>query len=337
LLHNPINQVPIPHASRANYILNPEWGLNYWVIPYGALIFALPFILIRGSREKRLRPLLLGFWLTFLFGLGGTTPVPRLLLGRAWEVLTFERFSFWATLMALPLVGLLASELIHRYRQKAVAGLMIAAAGTAALAVAWTAYHPINFDNQLKVEDVAAWLNRDGHDKYRYLTLGFGNQLSKLSTYTDAATVDGDYNSARMLPEMTEHGAAQLTNSKYYGTSGMESLRSMLKHADRYGLKWVFVRDPFYEPVLAFAGWRKVDALNWGTVGVWAKDDVPPAQPINLNARPAPWEGLAWGTFPVGSSLLAIFLILVLPDRRRAEKVIEFPAAAETMYVRGVK
>ncbi len=112
----------------------------------------------------------------------------------------------------------------------------------------------------------------------------------------------------------------------------------MLKHADRYGLKWVFVRDPFYEPLLAFAGWRKVDALNWGTVGVWAKDDVPPAQPIELNARPAPWEGLAWGTLPIASSLLAIFLVVALPERKRVEEPIEFPAPApESVYLRGVK
>jgi hypothetical protein len=338
LWHNPITQTPIPHASRSNYLLNPEWGLNYWVIPYGALILALPFIFVRGSKDRRLRPLLLGFWLTFLLGLGGTTPVPRLLLGRAWEVLTFERFSFWATIMALPFAGLLASLLIDRFRRAAVVGVGLAAAASAALAVGWITYHPINFDNQLQVKDVAAWLNRDGHDNYRYLTLGFGNQLSKLSTYTDAATVDGDYNSARMLPEMTQYGAAQLTNSKYYGTSGMEALRAMLKHADRYGLKWVFVRDPFYEPLLAFAGWRRVDSLNWNTVGVWAKEDVPPAKPIELNARPAPWEGLLWGTLPVAASLLAIFLVIVLPERKRSDEVIEFPATApESVYLRGVK
>src|SRR5207237_7017704 len=68
LIHNPINQMPIPHASRTNLLLNPAWGMNYFVIPYGALIIALPFIVLRASRESRLRPLLLGFWLTFLFG-----------------------------------------------------------------------------------------------------------------------------------------------------------------------------------------------------------------------------------------------------------------------------
>ena len=105
LIHYPVTQTPIPHASRANYILSPEWGLNYFVVPYGALILALPFIVLRGSAVARLRPLLLGFWVAFLVGLGGTTPVGHLLLGRAYEVLTMERFSYWATLLALPFVG----------------------------------------------------------------------------------------------------------------------------------------------------------------------------------------------------------------------------------------
>ncbi|MGH9342790.1 MAG: hypothetical protein ACRD19_03385, partial [Terriglobia bacterium] len=62
LLHYPVTQTPIPHPSRANYILSPQWGLSYFIVPYGALILALPFIFMRGSTIARLRPLLLGFW-----------------------------------------------------------------------------------------------------------------------------------------------------------------------------------------------------------------------------------------------------------------------------------
>ena len=105
--------------------MSPEWGINYFVVPYGALILALPFILLRGSATARLRPLLLGFWLAFLLGLGGTTPVGRVLLGRAFEVITMERFSYWATLLALPFVGLLAKELIDRFHMKAIVGLSL--------------------------------------------------------------------------------------------------------------------------------------------------------------------------------------------------------------------
>ncbi len=75
-----------------------------------------PFIFLRGSTVVRLRPLLLGFWMAFMVGLGGTTPVGHLLLGRAFYVLTMERFSYWASLLALPFVGLLASDLYDRYR-----------------------------------------------------------------------------------------------------------------------------------------------------------------------------------------------------------------------------
>ena len=94
------------------------------------MILVLPFIVLRGSSVVRLRPLLFGFWLAFLIGIGGTTPVGHLLLGRAYEVLTMERFSYWATLLALPFVGLLASEFIDRFRMRAVVGLTVAAALT---------------------------------------------------------------------------------------------------------------------------------------------------------------------------------------------------------------
>src|SRR5579863_5678027 len=93
LIHYPVTQAPIPHPSRANYILSPQWGLNYFVVPYGALILALPFIFWHGSIVPRLRPLLLGFWVAFLLGLGGTTPVGHWMLGRAFDVLTMERRS----------------------------------------------------------------------------------------------------------------------------------------------------------------------------------------------------------------------------------------------------
>ena len=252
-----IRQIPIPHDSRNNYLLNSITGLNYFVIPYGALILALPFVVIRGSTVRRLRPLLFGFWLSFLFGLGGTTPLPKWLLGRAYEVLTFERFAFWAVLMALPIVGLLAVELLDRFRTKAAVGLSFAAVATLGAALGWLVVNPYRPASTLDVNPVVSFLNRDGHDKYRYLTLGFGSVLAKVSTYTGAGSVDGDYNSARLLPEMTQYGSAQLTNAKFYATAGMESLRAMLKHANQYGLKYIFVHDSYYEPLLTFAGWRK--------------------------------------------------------------------------------
>lgn len=331
LIHYPVTQTPIPHPSRANYILSPQWGLNYFLVPYGALVLALPFIFLRGSSVIRLRPLLLGFWLAFLLGLGGTTPVAHVVLGRAFEVLTMERFSYWASLLALPFVGLLAAELIDRFRMRAVVGLTVAAAMTCAVAVAWAAYRPADAEN-FKVDSVAAWLNRDGHDQYRYVTLGFGNKISRLAVLTDASSVDGEWNSGRMLPELTQHGAGALTSSKYFGKSGIDALSAILHHADRYGLKWAFLRDPYYEPLLVFAGWRKVDDLEDKTISVWSKEDVPPATPINAPQIPPHWQGLMWGILPIGCSILAMLLALI-PERRWNKGLVAEPASAHDNLV----
>jgi len=333
---NPISQTPIPHGSRDNYILNPASGINFWLIPMGALLIALPFIFLRGGGTRRLLPLFVGFFVTMLFGLGATTPAAPVLLGtlmkaitgrNAFEVLTFERFTFWATLMAMPIVGELAEEIIERFRRKGAATLWVCAVLTISIALAWMALRPIT-TSPFKVDEVISFLNRDVHDKFRYLTLGFGNQFSKVATYTTASSVDGDYNSARLLPELTQSGIGQLYNAKYFGASGMEALRAMLKHANQYGLKYIFVRDRYYEPLLAFAGWRQIESYDNGNVELWSKDDVPPARPIQSIAVPTPIQGVLWGILPVATSLFALLLVILWPDRRRTERVevVEFPS-----------
>jgi len=330
LIHYPVTQEPIPHASRANYILSPFWGINYFIVPYGAVILAFPFIFLRGAAVVRLRPLLIGFWVAFLVGLGGTTPVGQLLLGRAAEVITMERFSYWATLLALPFIGVLITELIDRFRTPAIATISILAALTCGLAVAWSTIHPPDAQ-EFDTKPVADWLNRDGHDHYRYVTLGFGNKIARLAMQTDASSVDGEWNSGRTLPELTAHGGGPLTNSKYFNKSGLDALRAMLAHADHYGLKWVLVRDPYYDPLLSFVGYRRVDTLENNTITIWGKDGVPPAVPLNSTYRPPRWQGVMWGTLPFGSSLLAI-LVVFIPDKRRPrDEQDEAPIRAEEL------
>ncbi len=335
LIKYPVTQTPIPHPSRANYILSPEWAMNYFVVPWGALILALPFILWRGSVIPRLRPLLLGFWVAFMLGLGGTTPIGSLVLGRAFEVLTMERFSYWGTLLSLPIVGLLVADLIDRYRIRATVPLAILAAITCGLGVSWSTFKPADAAN-FDVAPVAQWLNRDGHNSFRYITLGFGNKLSRLAVETDANSVDGESNSARQLPELTKFGGGALTSAKYFGLGGLESLRATLEHADRYGLKWVIVRDPYYDPLLHFAGWRQVDALEDGTITVWAKEGVPPATAMNASLHPPAWQGLLWGTLPFGTSLVAIFAVCIPSGRQRSSATHDVPVSGQTLVAGGV-
>jgi len=329
IIQHPIEQIPIPHASRSNLLMNILYLNNYFLMPYGALLLAFPFVVWIGAANRRLWPLLFGFWVTFILALGGTTPLPKLVFGRAFEILTFERFTLWASFMSLPIVGLIAERLLDRYRVKAAVGLSLAAALTLCMPMAWLTLSPFKANSDLNVDAVINFLNRDGHDQYRYLTLGFGNSLPRISTYAIANSVDGEYNSARLLPEFTHYGTAQLTSAKYFGTQGMESLRAMLEHASHYGLKFIFIHDPYYEPLVAFAGWRRIETYDQGEITVWSKDDVPPARPIPSDAIPTAFEGLMWGTLPIGSSILAVLFLLFLPDRRIArvsEEAESYPA-----------
>jgi hypothetical protein len=236
-------------------------------------------------------------------------------------------------------MGLVAAEFLDRYRIKAAAVMAVACVATMAFPMGWLNWSPYRPTGDMNVDPVVEFLNRDGHDQYRYITLGFGNALPKVSTYANAGSVDGEYNSARLLPEMTRYGSAQLTNAKFYGTTGMASLREMLQHANHYGLKYIFVHDPYYEPLLVFSGWRHVETYDSGLITVWSKEDVPPARKIVSDAMPTAWEGFLWGILPIGSSILAIFLVVLIPDRRTAsDNLVTIPARAEApMFAREVR
>ena len=78
------------------------------------------------------------------------------------------------------------------------------------------------------------------------------------------------------------------------------------------------------------AGWRKEEVYDHGNISLWAKEGILPAHETQFGTRPTPVEGLLWGTVPIGSSILAVFLVLALSDRRRRASTIEFPSIAET-------
>ena len=56
---------------------------------------------------------------------------------------------------------------------------------------------------------------------------------------------------------------------------------------------------------------------------------MPPAHQIESDAIPPAWMGLLWGTLPIGVSILAMFLELLLPAGRRAPLVVEPPVQHE--------
>jgi hypothetical protein len=98
-------------------------------------------------------------------------------------------------------------------------------------------------------------------------------------------------------------------------------------------LKWVFLRDPYYEPLLVFAGWRKVDDLEDKTITVWSKENVPPAVTVNAPQIPPAWQGLMWGIFPIGSSLLALLLVVLIPEKREQRRQMVQPDPQENLVM----
>jgi hypothetical protein len=106
----------------------------------------------------------------------------------------------------------------------------------------------------------------------------------------------------------------------------MLALSEMLRHAPRYGLRYIFVHDSYYEPLLTFAGWRRIETFNDGDITVWTTVGIPPATAIPSPLRPPAWQGIMWGTVPFGTSLVTILLAFV---QRKKTGSVEGPAEGE--------
>lgn len=312
---DPIVQIPIPHASRDNFLVNRPAGLVFFVLPWGVTIFALPVILLRGAFSRAL-PLAASVGLLFLLGTGGTTPLPRLLLGAAFDILTLDRFTIWATVAALPLLGSFVDSVVSGRTGAFIRGLLgdriwrigIVASTVVLLLAALTAanftqFRPLQPD-RIDPEPIAAFMDKDQHDRWRYLTLGFGDQMAIVAASTTATTVDGNYHSARRLPELTSRSVERLEGAKFRGVPGIGSLQQFLATPERYNLKFVFSNDVFYDPLLWASGWHRLDRLQ-NDIVVWEREDIPPL-PAELPTRELPqWQRLMWGLLPMSAITLA--------------------------------
>lgn len=320
---DPITQVTIPHGSRDNYLANLDAGLMFWVIPWGVTALVLPYALIRGFSRRFSRntlPLAVSLAVLTLLGTGGTTFLPKLLLGSAYDILTLDRFTFWATISILPFVGLFVVSVlrggIHRWLAAHLGRtltfvltvlLLATHLGFTLLAANLTQYKPFQ-PAAIALTPITNFLNKDQHSHWRYLTLGFGDQMAWLAANTTAQTVDGDYHSARQLPELTSRPIERLEGAKYTGMPGIGSLQQFLATPERYNLKYVFSNDTFYSPLLDASGWSDLGPLDNG-IEVWERADVPPL-PTTATSQQGPlWERLMWGTVPPLSILFALAML----------------------------
>lgn len=321
---DPILQVPIPHGSRANFFAEPDLGLVFWVIPWLSAIWFLPFTLYRGLLGWRW-PVVASLLLLLLLGTGGTTPIPRWLLGGAFDILTLDRFTFWSTMLILPFVGMaLESGLrgpVRAYLDVAVGrrvryGLLIALllfSSAAAISVSTLTNYRRTQPDPIDINPILNFIEKDEHWRYRYLTLGFGDQMAWLAANTRATTPDGNYHSARRLPELTTTPIERLEGAKYKDVPGIGSLEQFLTTPEKYHLKFVFSNDSFYDPLLYFSGWHSLGRLSNG-IEVWEREGFAPL-PERLPRKTWPLvQRLMWGILPLLACALA-YLVLMLKTR----------------------
>ncbi|WP_298545644.1 hypothetical protein [uncultured Aquimarina sp.] len=317
--NNPITQVPIPHGSRDNFLEVTSSGLVFFLIPWGIMLFILPYIWYRFF-SKRYLFFGLSISLLTILGTGGTTPIPRMILGEnAFNILTLDRFTLWASIMALPMFGEFAFRFIEgdlkQYIQqkfgsiyhRLLGGLLVGAFIFTAVFTMSLGYFRPSQPQKLKMLPIVNFLKQDQHDHWRYLPLGFGDQMAWLSTQTQAMTVDGNYHSARRLPELTTRAVERLENSKFRGVEGIGSLQQFLTVPEKYSLKYVFSNDKFYDPILYFCGWQRLQQLENGIM-VWEKLNVPPLSTILPKDEVPVFQKLMWGLIPVGTAILAFVL-----------------------------
>ncbi|MFD0964841.1 6-pyruvoyl-tetrahydropterin synthase-related protein [Pseudofulvibacter geojedonensis] len=319
--NNPITQVPIPHGSRDNFLEVLSSGLVFFIIPYGIVICLLPYILYRLF-SKRLICFGLSFSMLFLLGTGGTTPLPKLLLGEnAFSILTLDRFTFWASIMSFPLVGELFYRLFKSdyksYLRKQIGkiyyfGMVVSIGAIIAFFAVFTTnigkFRPSQ-PQAIKMLPIVNFLNQDMHYKWRYLTLGFGDQMAWLSSQTNALTVDGNYHSARRLPELTTKAVERLENSKFRGIEGIGSLQQFLSNSNKFHLKYVFSNDKFYDPILFFTGWEKLVVLE-NNIVVWEKQNIDPLPTLLPRIDVADFQKIIWSFIPI--SMLIMLLLWTL-------------------------
>ena len=310
-------QTPIDHASRHNFLKHPMAAVLFFLPVYGPLMVIIPAALSL-ARDRKFISLGFAFFMLFLLGLGGTTPLPRLFFGKGWEWLTYDRFAFWASQILLPFFGMIVI-LFRRIRPKATRTKIFLPLAAVSLVVGLITTFVDLQPGPVDMRQIVGFLKQGNHSNWRYLTFGFGDQLALLSTLTSATTIDGSYHTARTLPELRSSGIGQI-DTAFWFPDGLSRLDPILQKAGEHGVRWGFVNVQKYVPVLERNGWTKLKTLKGG-VEVWEnpKAELPPL------SQPPPENDLAsfsWGTLPILSLITSLCLGSLRVWGEQAERVL---------------
>jgi hypothetical protein len=324
------NMQPIPHITRTNLfsdLFSFEW---FFLAMYGPTLVLIPSAVFFLFRNRRLTSLVIGAVFLFILGLGGTTILPRLILGDLWMFLTYDRFALWAGVAFLPLFGLFFESQLNqpkhgKFRKAFLSVFFI----SLVLSSLYFANSPILQSTSVDLRPIQEFLSKNGISNWRYITLGFGDaKMGELSLTANASTLDGFYFTGRTIPILADSGIGTLDSAKHYGDHGMYVLDTVLGNASNYNLKWVFCNDPYYYSLLAknnfTVRWSQENTgdLRYHGVSIWGKEEVPPLDSESANITKTHQTSLSdyvWGIAPltlVISSLVLSASIVVLRKRQ---------------------
>lgn len=158
-------------------------------------------------------------------------------------------------------------------------------------------------DRQAAAEEIGAFVEADERWRYRYLTLGMGQELGLVGIEAPrAATIDGNYNTGRSperVPYLVRSGAGPLSNAKY-SAPGRRALGFYLERHEQYHVRYVFSADRWYAETLRDNGYELLHEWPGSDVRVWHDPDVDPA----YTDPPGPTRGsdpamYVWGVVPL--------------------------------------
>ena len=201
-------------------------------------------------------------------------------------------------------------------------GLVVAYVLTSVLVVNLTQFRRFQ-PAPIDMSPIVTFLGKDQHWRWRYLTLGFGDQVAWLGAQTTATSVDGNYHSARRLPELTTTPVERLEGAKFRGIPGIGSLQQFLAVPDKYNLKFVFSNDQFYDPLLYFSGWHRVQRLENGIM-VWEREDIPPLPEVLPRKEIPIYQRAMWGLLPMSALVTALSLMALNLAGLRIDTLVRY-------------
>ncbi len=308
-------QAEIPHFTR-DPIFQRAFNVEL-VEQVVALVLSIACsIFLLRRREAKLGLFSLAILFLLVLSLGGTTPLPQWLFGRQWRWLVYDRFFHWgALLLAVPLAHTLRLLGLESARF-----LTVVAACLLPVTLLSVSHRQADALQPKFIQDIGpllAVLNQPEAERYRHLTLGFGEQGCRLPIYGKSPSIDGGYHTARRNPLLRKSGIGSLDSAKYF-PAGHDILRAVLADADASSLRWVFVYDEWYYTFLFEAGFIIKEVWPNG-VTLFERDSAAPISDAEVHMRgPRAW---AWGILPLLCLATGVSMaILALAQQRQRRR-----------------